>query len=319
MHTNSLHSGQLFSALAALERWLCTALDSNIDVASYLDRVLRTSRCVALVGVLLNVGKYRPDLFRGPLRPLLGSYDLSMWDDYRVREALPYHFDAAAWARQGEAVFQAARAWYSAPHRAVSLRDLAAKLALSHSDVAEFLARATQLWQPPTGEKAVLEFRILRAELHPQNYWPVHDDATGKVVELQCQYPDDLQDDIRQFQDAHAPALQALTLPTRCRKWLSSAADLTPEQASVLVAILDPGWLAPQPRLTPDDLHLARVAATSTLLALGGRWLETQTAFQERARKVLREVQERSAKHTNYCVIADEEREMKDWNSSRMP
>ena len=57
--TNSLHSGQLHSALAALERWLCMMIDNGIDVVPYIDRILRTSNSVSFLGVLLNVGKYR--------------------------------------------------------------------------------------------------------------------------------------------------------------------------------------------------------------------------------------------------------------------
>ena len=84
---NSTRNGQLHSALAALEKWLCTLIDRGVDVTPYLDHLLRTSHSLAVVGVLINVGKYKPDLFKGPLRPLLGEDVLYFWDRQRVDNA----------------------------------------------------------------------------------------------------------------------------------------------------------------------------------------------------------------------------------------
>ena len=289
VHTSSLGAGQLFSALAALERWLCTALDRGIDVSPYLDRVLRTSGSAGFLGVVLNVGKYRTDLFRGPLRPLLASYELYIWDDYRVHEALSYRFDAAAWARRGEAMFQAAREWYSAPYRSTTLREIAARLVVSHSDIAEVVVRATERWERPSNDKAALELRILQAELDPRNYWPSPKISMGDPSALHFEPPESLRRDIEQFQDARRPALQALTLPFSCRKFLEGPAHLTLEQAAVLATALDsepPDGEAP---LTPDDWRLARLAAAATLSTRATEWLATQPTVRQRTRQVIQE------------------------------
>lgn len=73
---NSTHAGQLHCALAALEKWLCVGLDGGTDVTPYIQRLLDSSRSVAVLGVLLNVGKYRPVLFEDLLRPLLAHQSL---------------------------------------------------------------------------------------------------------------------------------------------------------------------------------------------------------------------------------------------------
>ena len=68
-----------------------------------IEHLLRTSNSVAILGVLMNVGKYRPELFLGPLKPLLALYRSYLWDSNRVQENA-YSFDAMAWAHSGEIV-----------------------------------------------------------------------------------------------------------------------------------------------------------------------------------------------------------------------
>jgi hypothetical protein len=83
---NSTHSGQLNSALAALERWLYDLIDAGGDVTERIEHLLRTSDSVAVLGVLMNVGKYRPEFFLGPLKPLLALHRSYLWDSNRVHE-----------------------------------------------------------------------------------------------------------------------------------------------------------------------------------------------------------------------------------------
>jgi hypothetical protein len=64
--SNSHHNGQLFSALAALEKWLCGLIDREVDITGHIDNLLRNSNSVAVIGVLINIGKYRTELFKGP-------------------------------------------------------------------------------------------------------------------------------------------------------------------------------------------------------------------------------------------------------------
>ena len=91
-------------------------------------------------------------------------------------------YDAGAWARHGELVYQTAKEWCLAPYREVTLRELAARLVAFQPDIAEFLAGIIQQWQPPCGEKDAIEHRILTAELDRQNYRMVRDDMTGQIT-----------------------------------------------------------------------------------------------------------------------------------------
>ena len=83
--TNASHAGQLHSALAALERYLTLKIEAGLDVEPELQRILLTGNSAGVLGVLTNVGKYKPELFRGVLRPLVAYNRIYHWDYERMR------------------------------------------------------------------------------------------------------------------------------------------------------------------------------------------------------------------------------------------
>ena len=168
-HQNSLSIGQLYSALAALERWLCDLIDSDVDVAPQIDALLRATNSVAVLGVLVNVGKYHDELFKGPLRPLLGVQELYGWDLHRVKESA-YAFDEWAWARSGEIVFEMAKGWVLAPYRKRKFREIIHEMIAADKAVGAFVVATSNHWVSPITVKEALEFRLLVAELNPLNY-----------------------------------------------------------------------------------------------------------------------------------------------------
>lgn len=265
--TNSLHSGQLHSALAALERWLCTELDNGKDIAPILAKLLEHSNSVAMLGVLINVGKYRPTLFSGPLRPLLGNRDLYSGDDYRMN-ALQHHFVGFSWIRAGEMVFEMAKQWTFAPYRRVPLLEIAKRLINSDPNTASFLTRAARNWQMPSGEKAALEFKILAAQLDPQNYAAVRDEQSGEET-LHFKCPVDLQHEIAAFQQTAQPILQALSLPYQCEQILRASKLLTDNEAEFLATALT---TIPSDE-DEDTIRVAQAAIASTLATKAVPWL----------------------------------------------
>ena len=269
---NSLRAGQLHAALAALEKWLCGVIESGSDVGAHIDRLLNKSRSVAFLGVLVNVGKFRPALFEEVLRPLLAESTLYFWDDYRIR-AMNGQFDAAAWARKGEPIFQMAREWCLAGYRRVPLREIATQLVIRNVSIAEFLGSAIAQWQSPSDHKAALELRLLMAELDHTNYINGLDEASG-TAGVHFSYPKPLQNDVREYEQSKTSYLRALTLPMKCREFLSSAQQLTKEQASELVPFIYPGFLGGDPSKDEEDRLHAQIAAAATLLARGRQWLD---------------------------------------------
>ncbi|HEX9202301.1 MAG TPA: ATP-binding protein [Acidobacteriaceae bacterium] len=282
---NSTHAGQLHCALAALEKWLCAGLDGGTDVTPYIQRLLDSSRSVAVLGVLLNVGKYRPVLFEGLLRPLLAHQPLYFWDKYRL-DTLQWRFDAAAWARQGEAIFQMAREWWSAAYRRVALRSIAAHLVAFKSEIAAYLAAIIKQWELPGHEKAALELRILQAELDRDNY-KEDPDGSGR---MQFEYPESLQRDVASYQRATEPTLRILMLPHECGQLLGKPAELTAEKAEGLAGFLGAPLPGMNTDVKEDDQCLARIAVASTLLARARPWLDAHPEIRDSARATLRAV-----------------------------
>jgi len=283
---NSTNAGQLHSALAALEKWLCDQIESGVDVAPYLTRLLRQTSSVAFLGVLVNIGKFRPDLFEGPLRHLLANRELYEWDKYRC-EAQQIGFDAGAWARQGETVFQMARQWCLAGYRSRSLRDLASSLVAWKLGIAEFLAIETRKWEVPKNPKDALEHRLLLADLDRRTYKEVrHPDGN---VGMRREYPEDLQREVADYESSTAPALQALVLPSRCREFLPSEAALSSQSAESLASVLKPEFVPAEASLDKDQRRLARIAAASTLIARGDAWLEENPDAKKSAEEIVRD------------------------------
>ena len=103
--SNSMHNGNLFCALDALERWLTSKIDAGEDITTFVQRLLREGSSAALVSVLVNVAKYRPSLLTGPLGPLLTFPNLFYWDSVRV-EQIGNNFIAWSWLQGGEAMFR---------------------------------------------------------------------------------------------------------------------------------------------------------------------------------------------------------------------
>jgi hypothetical protein len=283
---NSIGAGQLHCALAALEKWLCVGLDDGTDVTPSIKHLLDSSHSVAILGVLLNIGKYRPVLFEGLLRPLLADQKLYFWDEYRL-DALRYAFDAMNWARKGETVFQMARAWWTVAYRKVALRNIAAHLVEFKPGIAAFLASVINHWELPEHEKNALELRMLQAELDRDNY---KESPGGTSARTQFGYPESLQRDIASYRQATDPTLRILNLPYECLELLGRPEELTAEKAEELAGYLGTALSGMNADVKEDDQRLACIAVASTLLVRAHPWLDAHPEIRDRARAAVRAV-----------------------------
>lgn len=280
---NSTGNGQLFCALDALERWLTLKADSGEDMAPWCDRLLALESSTAILGVLVNLGKYQPGLFKGPLRPLVEIETLYGWDLHRVQHG-SFGFDAFTWHRQGEAVLNMARNWVLAPHRRDDLRTVVRELTAADAGFASQVAAAAAAWPVPGDAKRRLEQRILRSEFDPANRKQVVDEETGETV-TRLIYPADLQADLIAYQaDANAK-LEPLTLPHQCEQALAGTANLAEQSARYLAEIL-PDLSVGLPE-TSERLPMI-AAAAATLIARGGDWYRQSSETALHAEAVIR-------------------------------
>jgi hypothetical protein len=284
-HQNSHFIGQLHCALAALERWLCDLIDRGIDIAPQIDGLLRVTNSVGVVGVLVNVGKYRDALFKGPLRPLLAVQQLYEWDFQRAEENA-YAFDAMTWARSGEVVFEMARNWVLAPYRNRKLREIVPEMIVADREVGDFVLAASSQWVSPQTDKEALEFRVLMAELDYRNYSPAVDPATGKQS-LTFAYPQDVAAGIAAFRRDKSRVIQALTFPRRCRDVLNQTRMLNPQEAQSVALLMAAVDGDEEIDVAQEMMHAPRVAAAVVLLLRAPDWLAENAAIQQRAQSII--------------------------------
>lgn len=287
-HHSDLGNGQLFCALNALEKWLTLRIDAGADVGAHLERLLGEGTSVAILGVLLNIAKYRPSLLSGALMPLVGSQALYDW---ALEEGHQPEFEGWKWATAGETAFELAKQWAFADYRGKNwLQDVVAPAIQEDARVAQFVLDAIGTWTRPEGRKAAIEFDLLVALLDADNYAIVSHLETG-ADSPQFNCPAALAEQIGAFQAENAASLQRLLFPMRCEQVLRSGAILADEEASALSEILMDGGAIEAPEAEGNGSQSVLIAATLVVCAAG--WLAGQKQVERRCSDVLRQTVDR--------------------------
>lgn len=282
--TNSNHNGNLFCALDALERWLTIQLDDDVDITLHAEQILREGASAALIGLLINVGKYRPSLFSGVLAPLLTDPHVFYWDSGRVKQ-VGYNFINWSWLQAGEAVFEFARSWTLAPHRQKALLDVVIDLLTTDAAVAARLQALIPNWFLPEDPKEALEFKLLFAALDRDNYRPITDPETGtEIMAYTC--PADLSLEVQSWQDENAKPLQYLLLPERCEKLLQAHQVVEEDDAAYLFNLLKE--CGADAAGDENDKAKCRLALASTLVVLADGWLAKTAEAKEDTLSIVR-------------------------------
>jgi hypothetical protein len=266
---SALDNGQLHCALDALEFWLTRRIDASAEVASYIEQILNEGGSVAFLGVLVNVGKYCPSLFAGPLAPLVTNQFLYTWDDGRV-DNVRYHFDGMSWARQGEAIFQMAKSWTLAAHRQKTLLKVTSELLLADAGVASALKSATSSWEAPDDTKGQIEFHMLCAVLDRDNYQVFRDPESGETVQ-RLVYPPTLVEEALRHNESVSADLHDLLLPSRCEEFIQRRQIIGLEEARRLYNSL--AAKEGNGKFGDDTRSDNSLAVAATLIVCAGEWL----------------------------------------------
>lgn len=127
-HSFVWHKGHVFGpravccALLSLEKWFYLQLEAKQSIDGYLTTIITESRSIALAGVLVEVGKKHPDLFLGPLRPIVEALEFS-WMDRQLRADRSGNYIGASFDMLGGEA-QVAHEWASLPHRKEGFNEL---------------------------------------------------------------------------------------------------------------------------------------------------------------------------------------------------
>ena len=279
--------GQLFSALAALEQWLCDLVDAGKDPSPEIERLLSASNSVAVLGVLMNLGKRHPDLLKGPLRAFLDEQRIYGWDQRRAMNHAG-SVDVLSWAHQGDFVLNAARRWNRAEYRTRSVVEVVAGIVTSDKEIGKSIVQSMIRWEAPDDEKAALEFRIMMAKLDFNNYAMVAD-AQAREEKLTFTLPADVAAGVSAFQQGVARDRQALTFPQQCRAALRRGYAPSDAEAEAVAALM--AALAGAERINlPDDMKRAPLVAAAVLLMLRApAWLSNRAAVEQQAQSIVQD------------------------------
>lgn len=270
----SAQTGNLHCALDSLERWLVARIDEGLDVSSSVSRLLRDSDSLAVVGLLINVGKHQPALFEGPLLPLLASVELYTWDEARVAH-VEQNFNAS-FVPSGAQLYELAKCWTLAPHRCRELIDVAIALILARPAVAGAMRASTSTWPVPEDVLAALQRRITIARLDSGNY---RTKADGGVIFV---LPVDLVKEVQAWKSSHPSVGQQLAAAHACRQLLESNQPIADPVAVALAEVL----AAPADEEAWIQQRCERaIAAVLTLLAPD--WLARNAAVQTQVDAIL--------------------------------
>ena len=241
-----LDSKVISCALMALEKWLCDEMDAKRDVSHWIRRILAESESVAFAGLLLDLGKRHPDLFLTDLRDLLSGWHLYHWDQGVVMERSGMNVGLIAWARESGELARLAREWFTAPHRARLLAQIAVLL-LQNEDMQPFFASLRERWSKMLDpEDRPSNLKRLVERLNPPNYH-LEKGADGNEY-LVFEWPEELRERTEQEAAAAGQQVQFLSFPFRCRGILDGKAELAAAELGGFWMELT--WIA---ALSPED------------------------------------------------------------------
>ena len=278
-------NGQLYSALAALEKWLCDLVGQGADISGQISYLMRHADSVAVLGVLIDVGKRLPELFRTALKPLLSVQVFYEWDEQRIRNK-EYSFDGPAWVQSGNLIFEMAQDWHNAAYRHRKLVAVVSDLCQQDHELGDFVNAAAEQWTLPEGEKKRVEFHFRIAQLDYRNYVVAHEPETGeKKVKFVC--PTSLEDEITGFEQNTRWARQILVFPEKCRRFLAAPVALPQEQVSAIAGLMAAADGEEEVDLDEEMIRPTRVAAAVVLLLGGKDWLALNKGVCDRAQAIV--------------------------------
>jgi hypothetical protein len=224
----------LSSMLMAVEKWLYDEADAGRMIDRWVLQIVSEGCSAALVGVLVAVAKYKPELLRGPLRPLAGAWEVYAMEPRLQMERGSIAFWSMQWMRYGEGAWNRARDWYTMPHRKTTLLGHVVPLMLEgevfRTEVFGFHQHWESLLQADQGN------RHLRG---PVNHFGVYSRYFRAAAEGGEKMPDfhawlaAQQREAAAAQERANEELLRLTLAPQCRKRIDENQPLKPDELTL--------------------------------------------------------------------------------------
>jgi hypothetical protein len=280
-------------ALLSLEKWFYLLQDENEPIEQHVATILRDSRSIALAAVLISVGKRQPDLFLGPLRPMLAAIDF-FWIEEYLHNRAEGGYRTSSFYERSEAIVAVWREWVQMPHRKEAFGSLALRKFLSDPKWREAIAELRQVWQA----------RIEAAT--PENPAPAWLPRIASQFDLQNWHTEQRENDVLIAYDPPSSLprptpeemerfnrLQLLTLlPFQCRQVLMGEAECSEKQMTEWWSQLE--YVR---SLSPDedergfrDVEDALCGIVAVAVVKHRRWLAANPAREKEALSILEAV-----------------------------
>jgi hypothetical protein len=283
------HPAVLSSMLMAVEKWLYDEADAGRAVDRWVGRILSEGRSAALVGVLVALGKYKPELLAGPLRPLIGACEVYTMDHRALLERSGVAFWSLDWMRLGEGAWNTARDWHTMPHRKAELLPLVQQLVLQHEAVRADAVDFYRRWQErlrdnpddPAPRAAVNHFAVVT------RYLEAAAGGADKLPEFRA-WLEARQEEAAAADRRLTEELLPLTLGPRCRKRLDEGSPLPDGELVPFLASLR--CLAERPDPPDGETRIADavMGGVAVLLILHRDWVREDVGREDWCRGQLR-------------------------------
>jgi hypothetical protein len=279
-YDSPLGPGAVACALMALEKWLYDAIDAGQDVTLSLERLLDEGSSLALIGVLIDVGKRQPALFEGPLRPLLAAWELHYADSNSVlSHSVGIAPELIPWNGGSARLRVLAVDWFGMPHRKLHLWDVATRLLLTRPEMHPFFEETRAHWRDLLKDGEPHQLRLLIERLTLENYvrCTLPDGSDGVVL----QWPEEIQREHAKDAPSTQAGFELMALPMRARKWLNGEETFPDSELPHLWEVAQ--TLASQApdvdqQERPTDPRDALFGLIATFVTLGGVWLREDPA-----------------------------------------
>ncbi|HAW08460.1 MAG TPA: hypothetical protein DCW42_04715, partial [Bacteroidetes bacterium] len=214
----------LISALMAIEKFLYEQIDKNEPVDEFIEDILINSKSVAIGGLLIAIGKYKPALFLGALKRIFSVPEFFNWElGMDINSNI--HF-SPGWRFQSYDQQKIAQSWYLLPHRKLSYKDIAMGAFIKSPEIQSFFEPVKLHWQEQIkklnqNDQKRQFIQILISWFDISNYSVTTDKEKGR-----CVIYNPPQHIVKNFQENEEPQIQEASNRLQLQTFIFACNDL---------------------------------------------------------------------------------------------
>lgn len=218
-------------SLMALEKHLLDLIDNRIDISPYIEKLYTESKSVAVLGLLVSVGKRHPELFVRELRPLLSELRFYIWEHMNQASGRLKIFSTT-----NPTLSKLLHEWHSPQYRSIPLLPIAVQLkAFFPKELKTYLESAAARWRIELAQREEDMFTYLSNTIIESfddgNYKTEYID--GKKMQTYHE-PEYLANEAKQRHASFSEDTEITIFAHKCSDILEKGAQLTPEDLQVV-------------------------------------------------------------------------------------